>query len=110
MDDWTIECKKSTDGSLLDVAIEDKGNGKYICTYTNDEACEVEIKCIYNELDTKTLLRGCPFKAKFVEEAANKKDNELNGPGMINYIKNKNVELEAFITNKAAGIKLDDKD
>jgi hypothetical protein len=61
-------------------------------------------------LEIQTVLRGCPFKAKFIEEASGKKENELNGPGMINYIKNKNVELETFITNKALGIKLDDKD
>jgi len=28
MDDWKVEVKKCTDGSLLEVQIEDKSNGK----------------------------------------------------------------------------------
>jgi hypothetical protein len=39
-----------------------------------------------------------------------KKDNELNGPAMINHIKNKNNDIETFISTKSSGIKLDDKD
>jgi hypothetical protein len=56
-------------------------------------------------------LRGKSIKTTFVQsETLTKKDNELNGPSMTNYIKNKNNDIENFISAKSTGIKLDDKD
>lgn len=49
MDEWKITCKKTNNSgetSLVDVIIDDKGNGKYYVSFTVDEPCTTDITCV----------------------------------------------------------------
>jgi hypothetical protein len=79
---------QTTDEEPMDIEcqIEDRDDGSYLVTYQVDDACEVEVSCLFRDDKGKLVpVRGSPYKATFAD-GVNPNVNNIVGPGMPKHV------------------------
>ena len=92
------------------VDVADKGDGTYIVTYTAPAPGDYSIAVdFFGTFDGNPgPVRGSPFKASFAEsledDEKSKLNNSLDGPVMLDTVKNTVKDLKEFCNNKKRGM------
>jgi dynein heavy chain len=90
--------------------IVDNANGTYTVKYQVDKPTGVKIMCQFkNEKEEVVPVRGSPYKATFIEDAA-PRSNVTIGPSLAKAAQGMIENMQGFMRESLAGVKLTDKD
>nr|SYZ35238.1 PtDNAH9b [Paramecium tetraurelia] len=90
-------------------SIHDNDDGSYIVKYQIEEPCEVIVNVkLKNERGEFNEIRGAPKKAQFLD-GVGIKNNQYTGQQLVNYVTNKNEEINKLIDTSRDNINIKDK-
>jgi hypothetical protein len=110
-DDFTVRIY-TDDEEKADIPcqITDNENGSYTVSYQVDKPISVKIMVHFkNEKEEVVPVRGSPYKASFIEDAAPNANKSI-GPSLAKAAQGMIEGMQSFMKETIAGVKLGDKD